>query len=216
MLPYARAFEKYLGRPLRKWEAEVIAPIERMRQRGYQRRIIIRDRPPRDSRHILVQYIRYCTTVTGHKAYIAAPSLLAARNLTDYTAADQGTIYLGSYTRPDRCRGIDITFALLLDADEASYRHLMATYRALSGTVNTLQSPDPFIIVHTINIEPVWAFIPYIKTCNPSVPALPAPPPSTPPPIPPEPKPPELPPPIPPPSSPESPPQFQSPFPPGR
>ena len=120
----------------------------------------------------------------------SAPRLLAARNLTDYTAADRDTIYLGTYTRPDRCRGIDITFALLLDADEASYRHLMATYRALSGTVNTLQSPDPFIIVHTINIEPVWAFIPYIKTCNPSVPALPAPPPPTPPPIPPEPKPP--------------------------
>ena len=59
MSKYTIFFEKYINRPLKKWELDVIAALEYIRQHGDNHRLVIVDPPGYDSRKLLCEYYQY-------------------------------------------------------------------------------------------------------------------------------------------------------------
>lgn len=59
MKNYAVQFEAHIGRRLKKWEADIIMPLERLRILRRDCHVVILDPVGRDSRPLLLDYLRW-------------------------------------------------------------------------------------------------------------------------------------------------------------
>ena len=182
---YTYVFARYLGRPLEKWEAAIIAPLERMRQRKLRRRVIIVDPPRHDARELLCTYTRWLLTeiTPDLAAYVydrTKPEAEAAMNYSK--AKDWPQIKVAGSFRPNSARASTYHYALLLSADEYHPRMALEIFDTIFGSIPSIGT-DHMIIIHCRRNIPLF-WVPMIYITNPELPDPPPDPPKTHPPIP--------------------------------
>lgn len=115
---FTAQFERYLGRSLDGYEERIITPLERMRHRTLQRRIVVVDGPRHDSRRLLCDYVRFLHHINGRNAVIVGRTAAEAKEQCDYRRGrDFGWLGLGTSRAPENLRGRTFSYILFLDAD---------------------------------------------------------------------------------------------------
>ena len=117
---YTYHFRRYLGRNLTRAEAAVIAPLEKMRVRHLERRLLIVDPPGVDTRGILCAYVEYL-----RKRYNPGSDILImtqSKEMSVYIARRLKTpdaqTYAATGHRPENIRGLTYDTALLFDIQD--------------------------------------------------------------------------------------------------
>ena len=117
---YTYHFRRYLGRNLTRAEAAVIAPLEKMRVRRLERRLLVVDPPGVDTRGILCAYVEYL-----RKRYTPTSDILImtqSKEMSVYIARRLKTPDAQTYTatgrRPENIRGLTYDTALLFDIQD--------------------------------------------------------------------------------------------------
>ena len=117
---YTYHFRRYLGRNLTRAEAAVIAPLEKMRIRHLERRLLVVDPPGVDTRGILCAYVEYL-----RKRYTPTSDILImtqSKEMSVYIARRLKTpdaqTYAATGHRPENIRGLTYDTALLFDIQD--------------------------------------------------------------------------------------------------
>ena len=145
---YTAYFEKFIGRALYRWERDIIAPLEYIRQHTANHRAVIVDPPGYDSRQLLCQYFRFLHERIAPEAdfLIMARTRIEARRLCNNTTpARSPWLSMASVRQPDSIRGLTFHFALLLDTTP---NHIEDALAAVAPVVLN-EGRDNFIIIHT-------------------------------------------------------------------
>lgn len=185
MSKYTIYFERYIGRPLYRWERRIIAPLEHIRQHSQNRRVIIVDPPGYDSRELLCTYLRFLhkRIAPGLTAVAIDRTTAQAQRITEYRPAkDRHWLSVASGLRPNHLRGLTFDYALILNADRyfplnatipalAARRNFTAILKTVAPVVST--SCNGFIIIHIRGRDPG---IPPLYRANPDTPVPHAPP----------------------------------------
>ena len=117
---YTYHFRRYLGRNLTRAEAAVIAPLEKMRIRRLERRILVVDPPGVDTRGILcayVEYLRKCYTPTSDILIMTQSKEMSVYIARRLKTPDAQT-YAATGRRPENIRGLTYDTALLFDIQD--------------------------------------------------------------------------------------------------
>ena len=117
---YTYHFRRYLGRNLTRAEAAVIGPLEKMRIRGLERRLLVVDPPGVDTRGILCAYVEYLRKKVNPRSDILI--MTQSKKMSVYIAGrlktpDTVTIAATGH-RPENIRGLTYDTALLLDIQD--------------------------------------------------------------------------------------------------
>ena len=117
---YTYHFRRYLGRNLTRAEAAVIGPLEKMRIRGLERRLLVVDPPGVDTRGILCAYVEYLRKKVNPHSDILV--MTQSKKMSVYIAGrlktpDTVTIAATGH-RPENIRGLTYDTALLLDIQD--------------------------------------------------------------------------------------------------
>lgn len=145
---YTAYFEKFIGRTLYRWERDIIAPLEYIRQHTSNQRVVIVDPPGYDSRQLLCQYFRFLHERIAPEAdfLIMARTRIEARRLcNNTTTARSPWLSLASVRQPDSIRGLTFHFALLLDT---TTNHIEDALAAVAPVILN-EGRDNFIVIHT-------------------------------------------------------------------
>ena len=104
---YTYHFRRYLGRNLTRAEAAVIGPLEKMRIRGLERRLLVVDPPGVDTRGILCAYVEYLRKRVNPNSDILI--MTQNKDVSAYTAKRLSTPDTATYAatghRPENIRG---------------------------------------------------------------------------------------------------------------
>ncbi len=145
---YTAYFEKYIGRALYRWERDIIAPLEYIRQHTANHRVVIVDPPGYDSRQLLCQYFRFlheCIAPEADFLIMARTRIEARRLCNNTTPARSPWLSMASVRQPDSIRGLTFHFALLLDT---TTNHIEDALAAVAPIILN-EGRDNFIIIHT-------------------------------------------------------------------
>ncbi len=117
---YTYHFRRYLGRNLTRAEAAVIGPLEKMRIRSLERRLLVVDPPGVDTRGILCAYVEYLRKKVNPRSDILI--MTQSKKMSVYIAnrlktSDTVTIAATGH-RPENIRGLTYDTALLLDIQD--------------------------------------------------------------------------------------------------
>ena len=148
---YTYHFRRYLGRNLTRAEAAVIGPLEKMRIRGLERRLLVVDPPGVDTRGILCAYVEYLRKrVNPHSDILI---MTQNKDVSVYTAKRLSTPDTATYAatghRPENIRGLTYDTALLFDIqdygvcspareDNDFHRVATAVFPVISSNPNSL------------------------------------------------------------------------------
>ena len=118
MSKYTIFFERFSNRPLARWELDVIAALEYIRQHGDNHRIVLVDPPGYDSRKLLCEYYSYIHhRIDSYGNFLVmAKTKRDAATLSGFISKSK-TPWLtpASGNHPDNIRGLTFNYALLLD-----------------------------------------------------------------------------------------------------
>ncbi len=117
---YTYHFRRYLGRNLTRAEAAVIAPLEKMRIRHLERRLLVVDPPGVDTRGILcayVEYLRKCHN-PGSDILIMTQSKEMSVYIARRLKTPDAQTYAATGHRPENIRGLTYDTALLFDIQD--------------------------------------------------------------------------------------------------
>ena len=148
---YTYHFRRYLGRNLTRAEAAVIGPLEKMRIRGLERRLLVVDPPGVDTRGILCAYVEYLRKKVNPHSDILI--MTQSKKMSVYIAGrlktpDTVTIAATGH-RPENIRGLTYDTALLFDIqdygvcspareDNDFHRVATAVFPVISSNPNSL------------------------------------------------------------------------------
>ena len=152
---YTYHFRRYLGRNLTRAEAAVIGPLEKMRIRGLERRLLVVDPPGVDTRGILCAYVEYLRKKVNPRSDILIMtqrkemSLYIAKRLR---TPDTVTIAATGH-RPENIRGLTYDTALLLDIQDygicSPARKRNDFHRVATAVFPVISSnPNSLLILH--------------------------------------------------------------------
>ena len=152
---YTYHFRRYLGRNLTRAEAAVIGPLEKMRIRGLERRLLVVDPPGVDTRGILCAYVEYLRKrVNPHSDILI---MTQSKKMSVYIAGrlktpDTVTIAATGH-RPENIRGLTYDTALLLDIQDygicSPARKHNDFYRVATAVFPVISSnPNSLLILH--------------------------------------------------------------------
>ena len=148
---YTYHFRRYLGRNLTRAEAAVIGPLEKMRIRGLERRLLVVDPPGVDTRGILCAYVEYLRKRVNPNSDILI--MTQNKDVSVYTAKRLSTPDTATYAatghRPENIRGLTYDTALLFDIqdygvcspareDNDFHRVATAVFPVISSNPNSL------------------------------------------------------------------------------
>ena len=164
---YLYHFRQYLGRNLTGAEAAVIGPLEKMRIRGLQRRLLVVDPPGFDSRGILCAYVEYLRNVYTPKADLLV--MAQRKDIAEYVAnrlkTPDAETYAATGMKPENIRGLNYSIALLLDIHDygaCSPVHEWGEFYRVARAVFPIISdrPDSLLILHARADVPFLHFWP--------------------------------------------------------
>ena len=174
MSKYTIFFERFSNRPLARWELDVIAALEYIRQHGDNHRIVLVDPPGYDSRKLLCEYYSYIHhRIDSYGNFLVmAKTKRDAATLSGFISKSK-TPWLtpASGNHPDNIRGLTFNYALLLDCQAYIAKTPKSANRSHSANNSTFnlqhskfkealravapiilnKGPDNFIIIHIRN-----------------------------------------------------------------
>ncbi len=159
MSKYTIFFEKYINRPLKKWELDVIASLEYIRQHGDNHRLVIVDPPGYDSRRLLCEYYQYLHHRIDHYGnflVMAKTKRDAAAISGNLSRTKNPWLTTASGNHPDNIRGLTFNYALLLDCQ--AYTSKTPKFAKRSRSANN----SKFNIQHSKFTEALRAVAPII------------------------------------------------------
>ena len=152
---YTYHFRRYLGRNLTRAEAAVIGPLEKMRIRGLERRLLVVDPPGVDTRGILCAYVEYLRKRVNPRSDILV--MTQSKKMSVYIAGrlktpDTVTIAATGH-RPENIRGLTYDTALLLDIQDygicSPARKRNDFHRVATAVFPVISSnPNSLLILH--------------------------------------------------------------------
>ncbi len=152
---YTYHFRRYLGRNLTRAEAVVIGPLEKMRIRGLERRLLVVDPPGVDTRGILCAYVEYLRKKVNPRSDILI--MTQSKKMSVYIAGrlktpDTVTIAATGH-RPENIRGLTYDTALLLDIQDygvcSPARKRNDFHRVATAVFPVISSnPNSLLILH--------------------------------------------------------------------
>lgn len=155
---HSRRFARYLGRSLTRRERDIVTALELGRNRAWRpTRLLIVDTPDYDSRPLLVRYAEYLRPLPGR---------IVIFDRTRPEARSHSRLARGfSLRRPDSCRGMTFTHALLFNVKP---RHLTRLIMSVAPTL-PVGYPNMMVIHTTGRVRPPAAFIAPGMTPTPGV-----------------------------------------------
>ncbi len=152
---YTYHFRRYLGRNLTRAEAAVIAPLEKMRIRRLERRLLVVDPPGVDTRGILcayVEYLRKCYNPTSDILIMTQSKEMSVYIARRLKTPDAQT-YAATGRRPENIRGLTYDTALLFDIQDygvCSPARKNNDFRRVATAVFPVisSSPNSLLILH--------------------------------------------------------------------
>ena len=156
---YTYFFERYIGRKLKSWERNIIAPLERARQHALIHRALIIDPPGQDARPLLVHWTRFVKKHINQniEAAIIGQKKKEIIELAHFSKKqDNDWLHIGMYARPNNLRGFSFSIALIFDADKANPDLLQSAIITLNGPPGN--NPHSFVVIHAKNAKP--SFLP--------------------------------------------------------
>ena len=147
---YTYHFRRYLGRNLTRAEAAVIGPLEKMRIRGLERRLLVVD-----TRGILCAYVEYLRKRVNPNSDILI--MTQNKDVSVYTAKRLSTPDTATYAatghRPENIRGLTYDTALLFDIQDygvcSPARENNDFHRVATAVFPVISSnPNSLLILH--------------------------------------------------------------------
>ena len=172
-MEFLKSFQTHLGRRLKKWEAAIIAPLERMRIRKIHRRVVIIDATGHDSRQLLCSYLRWlitdvtpgaCVFVSDHKKSEAVHALKYRRS------RDWPQIHIAGSRRPHASRGFTFNYALLLSVDKYKPENFTLSLQSVTSVVPCDSNRWPNMIILHCRQKLPRSTLPIVYITNPDLP----------------------------------------------
>ncbi len=152
---YTYHFRRYLGRNLTRAEAAVIGPLEKMRLRGLERRLLVVDPPGVDTRGIICAYVEYLRKRVNPTSDVLI--MTQSKEVSTYIAKRLRTPDTATYAatghRPENIRGLAYDTAVLFDIQDygicSPARKNNDFYRVATAVFPVISSnPNSLLILH--------------------------------------------------------------------
>ena len=143
MSKYTLFFEKFANRKLARWELDVIAALEYIRQHGDNHRIVLVDPPGYDSRKLLCEYYQYLHQRIDPDGdfLVMAKTKRDAAILSGFISKPKTPwLTTASGNHSDNIRGQTFNYALLLDCHAYNSKAPKSARFAKNSTFNISHS----------------------------------------------------------------------------